>query len=452
MRSALLLVCLAACSPQPTTPTPTPRAAAVHESIVTAARTRYPLTVLPNQAEALREDLLEQVLGALAERDERIRALARRDAQSFQSAEVAALRTILNDPQAADARRAAAAEALGSAPGAAAELALLDFLPDLKTPSWLRAQCIYHWGQRQPSPLLTRAVLRLKYEPDDECVIWLADALFRHGSRAGLDGLRVLVTRAQREELRALASERLALIEADPRAERETADASELAELWTWIEKLAHWDLRQVDDARFVLQRLPDYVVPLLADCLRDENVYIRVHAAQTLERRGPRAIGARAALVAALADRSVAPTAASALGALGEPALRPILEACLADSRDLDLAVAAARALGQLGDPAALPALAAIRGPEELLLVAAIARLDLGKDPALARQVLAGLENPAADREAAAAALGRWMRGRSRFSAWEALLPAAGHIETSAEAATRRAAQAQLVRAELGP
>lgn len=458
MRWWPLLLVLAACSGEPRNAAPAYRL----EPVVAPAQARHPLT-LPlaaagtgAAADTARSELLEQVLGALGERDERLKTLARKDAEQLPPAEIAALREVLQDAAESDSRRGAAAEALGASPLPEAELALLEFLPDLRTPAWLRAVVIFQWGRRAKNLYLGKAILRLKYEPDDEAVIWLADALSRHGSRAGLDGLEVLMQRARTEELRALAAERWQAIRSEtgsPSATPDAPPASErVAEAWWWIGKLADWDLRQVDDARFVLQRLPDWVVPLLCECLHDSNVYTRVHAAQTLARMGARARPAGAALLEALAERQLAPTAAEALGMLGDAGVRPALERCLNAGGDPDLAVAAAMALGRLGDASALPALRAIAAPPDLVFATQLARVRLGDGLAVAPALLQALEGNGHDPEAAATALGEWMRQGARKEQWQALLhDSARGIESAEQAAVRRIAQARLVREELG-
>lgn len=458
MRCWPLLLVLAACSGEQRNAPPTYRL----EPVVAPAQARHPLTLplvaagTPAAVHTVRSELLEQVLGALGERDERLKALARKDAEQLPAAEIAALREVLKDAAESDSRRGAAAEALGASPLPEAELALLEFLPDLRTPPWLRAVVTFQWGRRAKNLYLGKAILRLKYEPDDEAVIWLADALFRHGSRAGLDGLEVLMQRARTEELRALAAERWQAIRSEtgsPSLDPDAPPASErVAEAWWWIGKLADWDLRQVDDARFVLQRLPDWVVPLLCECLHDANVYTRVHAAQTLARMGVRAKPAGAALIEALAERQLAPTAAEALGMLGDAGVRPALERCLNAGRDPDLAVAAAMALGRLGDASALPALKAITAPPDLVFATQLARVRLGDGLAVAPALLQALEGSGHDPEAAATALGEWMSQGARKEQWQALLhDSTRGIESAEQAAARRIAQARLVREELG-
>ncbi|HVS10633.1 MAG TPA: HEAT repeat domain-containing protein, partial [Planctomycetota bacterium] len=91
----------------------------------------------------------------------------------------------------------------------------------------------------------------------------------------------------------------------------------------------------------------------MLAQALRDENRYVRVHSAQCLERMGPRARPAIPALIEALDDPISGPTAASALAALDAREAIPALKECLAPGRDADLRAAATRSLADLGVPA---------------------------------------------------------------------------------------------------
>jgi hypothetical protein len=127
-------------------------------------------------------------------------------------------------------------------------------------------------------------------------------------------------------------------------------------------------------------------------------------------------------------------------------------LERCLNAGRDLDLAVAAAMALGQLGDASALQALKAVTAPPDLVFAAQLARARLGDGRAVAPALLQALEGHGHDPEAAAAALGAWLSQGARKEPWQALLhDSARGIESAEQAAARRAAQARLVREELG-
>jgi HEAT repeat protein len=134
-------------------------------------------------------------------------------------------------------------------------------------------------------------------------------------------------------------------------ADAELSPAHQL-ELWRLIAGFSEWQLRGVDDGRFVLQREHARAAPLLAQALVDRDRYVRMHSAQALERMGKRAQAAGPQLLAALDDREIAPQVARSLGALGYRAAEAARIARLAPSQPLELRVAAARALGRLGLP----------------------------------------------------------------------------------------------------
>ncbi|HQP71245.1 MAG TPA: HEAT repeat domain-containing protein, partial [Methanoculleus sp.] len=123
-------------------------------------------------------------------------------------------------------------------------------------------------------------------------------------------------------------------------------------------------------------------VEPLIR-ALNDDDGRVRREAAATLGEIGdPAAVGP---LVASLADKSVAPAAAEALAAIGEPAVSPVL--ALLDEGGSDTAMeSAVEVLGRLGEPAAVPHL--------------IEFLRRGRDRLHRKAIdaLAGIGEPAAD------------------------------------------------------
>ncbi|MBL8860624.1 MAG: hypothetical protein JNK02_01315 [Planctomycetes bacterium] len=425
-------------------------------------------------------EALEAVLGGLAGPDARLHRLALADARALGDAAVAPLAAILRDPAQVPARRAAAAHALA---GLGTERALSSLLGALESEheAWLRAQCAWRISTLQIDAAVPRLVLRLKYEADDMTVVWIAESLSTLGHLAGLDGLRVVRDTSGDEAARASAGERLAAIAAehgfesgdelyaawyagDPTGRIRVPQPSPalLREAWDWIARLGEWDLRRVDDARFVLVRLEGWVVPLLAQSLHESDVYTRVHAAQVLERRGARARAAAPELVAALADARLGPQAALALGAIGDRAAAPPLEALLVGAPDLERRVAAARALGRAGTSTSIEPLRAASGagqPLDLRQAAAAALVGLDQGDAQAGFLLECLLSPAADAGSAEHALGAWIAGRARDGAqpwaglcarWRALDPAAGSVPDATEVAHRRAERAALAREAL--
>lgn len=309
------------------------------------------------------DEYLEPALSAFAGNDARSRDLALADLRAQGDGLVPAFAAVLAKAKDEPGRAAAAVAALGAFGSIAAREELCATM-ETSGEAWLRARCAFELGRLDDPALQPRLILRLKYELDGETVLWLADALARQGNLSGLEGLQVLSGRTADEWLSTTArskADELAVargagfggellrrhasgLVSDPA----TSAAFECT-AWRLIARLADFDLRQVDDARFILARMEDGVVPLLSRALSDENRYIRLHAAQCLERRGPRGRGAHAALVAALADASIAAGAAAALGASADERAASALAAALRGSSQHETRVACAGALERL-------------------------------------------------------------------------------------------------------
>jgi len=428
-------------------------------------------------------ELLERtsgVIAMLAGSGGRLRAAALEDARSLGSGAVPLAAATLADAGARAELRVAAADLLGGLRTVSAAVALSKEL-EQASDSWLRAHCARQLGVCGEDALLPRMLARLRVEKDAETVIWLSVSLARLGSYAGLDGLRVLRAQGASEELRALAAAKLeelaraaGLASGDELHERwnspravelelpPPSDALRL-ELWRRIADLSAWNLRTVDDCRFVLARGAPWVAELLARALHDEDVYVRVHAAQCLERMGPRGAAAGPALLESLAEPRLAADAAAALAGLEYEPAAPELARKLESSADLELRIAAARALGRLRDPSTRDVLRRVLGskapePIDLRQAAAQALLALGEDPAATRFLLACLTDPAADSCAAEDALGAWLERRAAgdtgaarlLERWRTLGPDAGAIPTAEEQRARQRARAELLANQL--
>lgn len=418
-------------------------------------------------------DALAAVLGPLRSDDADLRALAVEDARNLPPAAAERAAQALLDAAEPAATRVALADVLGALGTPRALEALAAGLAGARE-SEVRARCAHRLGQAGDDRGVPRLLQRLKHEEDLDVVLAIVDALARHGHLAGVEALVVVWSRAQ-GETRALAATRLDEIAREHgcgdvdtlRARwregrlpaRARPSPALVLEGWRWIARLAEWQLRGVDDARYVLVGLEDWIVPLLAAALRDENVYVRVHAAQCLERRGARAAAAVAELEAALAEPRVAPTAASALAALGAAPAAPALERAAGTSTDPELRVAATRALGTLGLPRSLPVLervfAEARSPD-LRQAAAEALLVLAPGHAAFGVVRDCLLDEHADAGAAELALEIWLE-RQRASRpelgpqlerWNALAAPAGEVPSAAQVADRRRARAEILRA----
>ncbi|MFN9788070.1 MAG: HEAT repeat domain-containing protein [Planctomycetia bacterium] len=512
-RAGLLLGLLCACAGEGPDAASKPGAVPVHEAVVAralagCAPSAIPLVGAmaapePPPAPEGAEEYLEAALSAYSGNDLRTRELALADLAQAGEGMVASFAAVVARAEQSPERAAAAISALGAMGGPLARDALCRALETHATP-WVRARCAFELGRARDPRLVGRLLLRLKYEVDGESVMWIADALARQGNLAGLEGLLVVASRKDDAWLgdtaRAMADE-LAVARGAPFGGEllrrhanglvpdAAVDDAQACLAWTLVQRLAQFDLRQVDDARFVLARLDDSVVPLLARSLRDEDRYIRLHAAQCLERRGPRARAAIPALVDALRDPSVAAVAAAALAATADASVAAPLARGFEEGARHETRVACVAALERL---CAAPPLDA--GGARLDHAAWRARLDmevggwaakfsalharadapLDLRQAAAQALVAGDAGHSAwgflcdlatrsdgDPDTALRALRESLERRSELGEieaatalerWRALAPARGTIETMQEATARRAGQAALARAAPPP
>lgn len=402
------------------------------------------------------EDLEERVTGLLetaaAER-EAMATLVLDELAELGDAAVEALGARLVDRGLPAAQRRAAADVLARIDTPAAATVLLDVLvgarADKTTEGWLTAQCAWRLGQTSQDWVAPRLGLCLKYEKDHETVVWIADTLARFGLLTGLSGLFSVQAAPSTPEVGAQASAVLERL----RTELGCADWFELAALWrdgeverlapvqrspryrleVWLQirALREWQLRWVDDGRFLLSGLREDAAAMMAEALGDENVYVRLHCAQCLERMGPRGRIAGEALARLVADPRAGDQAVAALGAVGhQPALELVL-AGLAPEASLNRRVSSARALAGLEVPdlaARLEPLLAEDQPFDLRVAAACSLL--GQTPPRpgpgqpALEVLCtALTSPEVTPQEAEAALEGWLEAADPESDPEGVL-----------------------------
>ena len=398
------------------------------------------------------------------------------------------LRTVLVDETRETMVRQAAAELLGHIDARPAADVLIEAVSVVRDPK-VRASIYHSFARLADDRELPSLLLRLRYESEPELSLALSAALAHMGSFAALEILSPLTWNPDRD-LSARAE--MALQELATRAKLESGEAlwrrwygpgslsphpgepSSALELEVWrrIAQLGqeHFQLRGVDDARYLLSRLESWAVPWLAQALGDDDVYVRLHVAQVLERMGPRALCAAPALIEALRDPRVAAAAAAAeaLGKVAPESASKALLPCLAEDRPYELRVAAVRALGHLGDRANLRLVRAVMDeasePLDLRCTAAraLTRLDDGRYAApFLLERLSEEERSGADSALAEEALDAWLESASQafggpyselFADWRALADeSTTPIPSAAEAATRRARRAALLTLGVG-
>jgi hypothetical protein len=234
-------------------------------------------------------------------------------------------------------------------------------------------------------------IKQLKYEKDAEALDYHAKALAAQGNFAGLAPLTVLVGQQgpdgpANQTLWQIGSDAgydnpYDLIDAwhsaDPSltAAEPHSDRFRLS-LWTWIQVFTEFQLRGVDDGRYIITDLGAECAAEVASALHDTNRYVRVHVAQSLGRMGRRGESAAPQLAQAIGDPFAGAAAVEALGEVcstrrfdRKPAFDafPAIETCTLPGRDLGLQLSAVRALGSLGDPRGLPILKAYSTPDQI-------------------------------------------------------------------------------------
>lgn len=253
----------------------------------------------------------------------------------------------------------------------------------------VRAVATFEVGQLGLQASILPLLKRVKYELDPACKVWVASALARLGNGAGL----ALLAAAMRNEATAndAGAAAVAVLKA---AEEDPGESPTWEQLQQGIERLQgtwrgtavlhgappvtdepalleariaqhlvalhRFQLRPVEDARFILRRAGSLSLPLLRRCLGASEPFLRSHALEVLTDLGRSGASLEDAVLPLLGDELTRADAARTLGAMGAVrAFEPI--AAMLAGNDLELRVAAAAALGMLGDGRAAPLLAAV-------------------------------------------------------------------------------------------
>lgn len=395
-------------------------------------------------------------LVALAARRPRDLPIVRHDFESagpeFARVIAAGLRDVQRDP----AELHVLVQVADVVPCEAAARALVE-LAGTAEPAWLRAAAaraiVAQWTAPEADAVVPALLYRTKYERDTDALAWVYVALARFGNGTGFrkersdDGMVMNVT----GKLAALGIE-------SPLAKHKPSAALR-NEIWRWIADLSgeHFQLRGVDDARYVLSHLEPWAAEELALALEDDDPYVRLHTAQVLERMGERGAPAKASLVASLHDPNVGVqgAAAEALGRVaGESAGSALIER-LDEEPAYEARVALVRALSRL--PADARPVDRLRAEFEsapasdLRLAAAEGLLAAGGLTGVLPWLADELEARVGDPAGAEAVLEDAIEGSGQLAelreGWRALGARGQVIHTAEEARERRAARARLVR-----
>lgn len=381
---------------------------------------------------------------------------------------IPALAAALADTALPDPSRGAAALALSRLDHDAALPPLLVALRDRSR--YVRAFAATACGALGRDEAVPELLFRFKeeYEPEGVVVNAAARALLRFGNVGGLD--RLVKNLRGRQLEREGAIELLAEITGSDRgfdaysAEIERRAAAAAWEEWLafegaaflesrpappppsdrlalrileTVDRLREYQMRTIDDARLVLERLGRTAVPFLRLGLADEDAKIRGYAIEVLTLLGPRALDAAPELAALTRDGVLAPFAFQALGAVGaKGAALPLIESGLRDARP-DVRIACAGALGALGD--AERGLGPLRDllreknlPADVEFAAAVAAGSLGDLASFRRAIELAEEGGAIDPDLAVRAVEDALARATRRRGGSAPFRSAGALEAA--------------------
>lgn len=348
--------------------------------------------------------------------------------------------------------------------------ALCDLAAGAEEP-WLRRYAVwaleFHRGAEGADVVVPRLLLRMKYEADGEALGWILRTLWGFGSGAALDRARARARTMADPTGRASLEASLAGYESLEAPAPLEPSAALIGETWLWLSDLsgAHFQLRGVDDARYVLSSLGPWAAEVFAEALEDDDDYVRLHTAQVLERMGERGRPAMGSLIAALEDPSgaVRGEAAEALVAVaGSDAEAPLLARLgTTPPPPYEDRVALARGLAQLPEPPAARLRELFDGSPgvDLRLACAAGLLRTGEAPAL-DWLLQELREGSGDPAGAEATLQRWLEGdpgdvdalltdpAAASAAWKDLGPQGAIIHDAAQARERRRLRAEALEA----
>lgn len=250
----------------------------------------------------------------------------------------------------------------------------------------VRAAAAFELSKMDRPAALVPLLKRMKYELDKTVRVWLADALVRRGCGSGVDeilsAIRVPATADLAGQRAAEVLRAAGRPVADPvtwealekglrrlqghwrmvgrlRADAPVVDEATRGRLAELMCALEGFQLRPVDDARFMLAQAGAISLPFLQEAVTANEHYLRAHTLEVLRDLGRIAGELAPAVLPLLADPLTRVDAANALAGMRVPSAVPHLLSWLA-SPDSELRTAAAQGLGRIRDARALPALRA--------------------------------------------------------------------------------------------
>lgn len=261
----------------------------------------------------------------------------------------------------------------------------------------VRARAAWLCGRTGKAILQLPLLLALKDEQDPETVVWLAGALLDLGNDAGAAWLTAAIDDARTAEragglaIEALRARKVELPDA-PTWDQLRTELRRITSAWrqtgrsslpnapipdpTQLQQrlAAHlitqagWQLRPVDEARFVVRNLGLLAVPMLRRVVLDQRHHMRTMPLEELANLGQAASEAADTVLPLLGDVASCADAIRTLGEIGAARHAPFLRPFLGDP-DSELRCAAVKALGVLRDEASRAAIQdRMRDPKETL------------------------------------------------------------------------------------
>lgn len=509
MRAALLVLpLLGACSQAPAPgPVPFPPFALYPVASVKVSELEARVAALP-QAPSSADDpatIAEQADGLavfLSSASGGMADAAFDDVKRLGDAAIAPLIALFHDETRQIDERRAALRLVGELKSPAAVDALVQEAESNSQPA-LRALAAWKLGMMGDDACVPPLLKRLRYEAAPEVEPWLARTLAEFDNYQGVEALSVLATWNGPGSEAAMHLNQLTqdagFVGPDPDHEGASlvfpgeliaawdagdpdgrlplkaprSDRYQLA-VWHWVSRMAEFQLRGVDDARYILAHLRPEQAAVLATALHDDNRYIRTHVCQAIGRMGARGRGAAPELAAALGDPTLAPIAVESLAAVLAPTpgargadldFSPVelITRATEAGRDVGLRLAAVRALGVLGDKAAKATLQGLRSDPtsfpELHQAATESLAALGEGRSVARELVAFARDDNLDATTSLRALRAWIAVEATSgaawatelaSAWDELAPSQFVTPTPEAAAERKHKRLALVEAAL--
>ncbi len=289
-----------------------------------------------------------------------------------------------------DFERSAMVDTIGRMGSRAAAGTLLKLVADDESPT-VRSFAALALAEIGDDGVVPDLVLRFKYEEDGFVINALSTALHRLGIACGVEKLisyldgRIRVRQEAAGTLHEMLGEDFKYDAWAAAGER--TEAAKRMRRWWWqhgqelllrlnsgrevgpgfekriietIFELSQYQMRNVDDARFILEGLGPIAVPFLCRGVTDESQYVRAHSVEVFVRMGRSGESGSEVLRSSVGDPLIRADILRALGVARDQESYSLLLSAVGDPL-IDVRICAVDSLGQLGNKDALSTLQAL-------------------------------------------------------------------------------------------